>query len=301
MTMTASITSDQETQFIRFAEDAGKFGAKLALKKGLLGKTGLQQLLRRGDEFKSVVADAVIAATSDLAVTDRYKDEERKSTYVYPAGYQPKPLEAQVAILRDKWPKLNVGAWIAGLENTVPTGAEFLSAFVRWQALAPVYNDAVNNEILPALSDQRGGKFKNWRKGQLGPDRLQQHPHTVNALERIASVQQGDILVTGSQFGMTHRGRSVRRAREVIFASDFGEFGHGSFTGGCLLLTHPERLVSYDDLWLDFPGDQYRPGDKDDFVRAPFAGFGDDKLQFVTSLVGSADGGYGSVSGFSLQ
>ena len=298
MTMNASITSGQETQLDRFGEDAGKHAIRVARNKIPLDKDATQRLLMRGDEFKSVMADAAIAAARELALTDRFKDEEVESSYVYPAGYQPKPLEAQIEILRGKWPKLNAGAWIAGLEKAVPPGAEFLSAFVRWEALAPTYNDAVNNEILPALSDQRGGKFKNWWKGQLGPDRLRQNARTKGVLERIASVQQGDILVTGSQFGMLHRGRSVRRAREILIAS---EFGHGSFTGGCLLLTHPERLVSYDDLWLDLPGDDYRPGGKGEFVGAPYFDFRDGELRFDAGFVDAALKRYGSVSGCSLQ
>jgi len=55
----------------------------------------------------------------------------------------------------------------------------------------------------------------------------------------MAEIKHHDILVVPAQFGLRHRGRSVRRVREVMNAN---EFGLGVFAIGIMLLTHPERL-----------------------------------------------------------
>jgi hypothetical protein len=102
-----------------------------------------------------------------------------------------------------------------------------------------------------------------------------------------------DILVVAAQFGLRHRGRSTRRAREVMNAS---EFGLGAFAIGIMLLTHPERLMNYDDLWIDCAGDDYSCDADGLFGNAPYFGFGDDGVGFGTSDVASADGSYGSAS-----
>lgn len=70
-----------------------------------------------------------------------------------------------------------------------------------------------------------------------------------------------------------------------------------------MLLTHSIRLQNLDDLWIDCPGDEYSPGAAGRFGYAPFFFFDflDGRLEFDTSVVGHANGHYGSASGFSPQ
>jgi hypothetical protein len=105
--------------------------------------------------------------------------------------------------------------------------------------------------------------------------------------------------VVPAQFGIRHRGRSVRRAREVMSAN---ECGLGAFAIGIMILTHPERLSHYNDLWIDCAGDEF--DDPDSGVRfdcAPCFEFDGDEVKFVTDYVVSASGSYGSASGFGPQ
>jgi len=108
-----------------------------------------------------------------------------------------------------------------------------------------------------------------------------------------------DILVVAAQFGIRHRGRSVRRAREVFAAN---EFGLGAFAIGIMLLTHPERLSNYDDLWIDSSGDEFDdPGAVVRFGKAPFFRFGGGGVGFGTDWFVGASRRCGSASAFVPQ
>ncbi len=288
--MSASITPGQKKQYLRFVEDA----AEKALASVDIDKDGLQKLFGRGDEFQSDIIDSL----RKHAVSNQFADEEVASSYGYLSGYTPKSVAEQVKRLRELFPKLGTANEQLA-EQPLPPHAEGYFAIPRWEKIASTYNAAVE-KILAVLSETRNGKFHNYRKGQLGPDRLRQHVRTVTMLQTLGDQQQGhDILVVPSQFGLRHRGRSVRRAREVLTAN---EFGLGAFAIGSMLLTHPERLQNVNDLWVDCPGDEYHDpvGDRP-FSRAPCFGFSDGRLAFVVFWFYKSRGRYGSVSGFLPQ
>ncbi len=108
-----------------------------------------------------------------------------------------------------------------------------------------------------------------------------------------------DILIIAAQFGLRHRGRSVRRARLVV--SSEGGFGLGAFATGCMLLVHPNRLQHYNDLWIDGGGDEYSPGGDGEFSQAPCWGFSGGRLEFGARDVGRASDYCGAASGFYPQ
>ena len=130
-----------------------------------------------------------------------------------------------------------------------PPNAEGWFAIPRWEAIAPAYDEAVEIS-LGMIARMRGGMFFNSRRGHL-----RQTSHTKAAFRKLGHAQEGyGILVIPAQFGLRHRGRSARRAREV-FAP--GEFGLGTFATAVMILTHPERLVHEDDLGVDCCGDTF--------------------------------------------
>lgn len=295
--ITSSITGGQEKQYRRFVEDATAKGCDLALQQVPLDKDGLQKLISRGDEFNAAIARAIVNATRDLSVSNEYADEEVKSTYGYLSGYKPKGITTQTNRLRE----LISGVGFADeklADQPLPAGAEGYFAIPRWETIAPTYGEAVE-KVLALISKTRDGKFYNYREGKLGAQYLREHDRSVAMWKRIGEAQKGyDILVVPAQFGLRHRGRSVRRARAVFNTS---EFGLGAFAVGIMLLTHPERLKDYDDLWIDCAGDEYSPGAVGQFDRAPFFSFYDGRVKFRTLWVAYALGGCGSASGFAPQ
>lgn len=295
--ITSSITGGQEKQYRRFVEDATAKGCDLALQQVPLDKDGLQKLISRGDEFNAAIARAIVNATRDLSVSNEYADEEVKSTYGYLSGYKPKGITTQTNRLRE----LISGVGFADeklADQPLPAGAEGYFAIPRWETIAPTYGEAVE-KVLALISKTRDGKFYNYREGKLGAQYLREHDRSVAMWKRIGEAQKGyDILVVPAQFGLRHRGRSVRRARAVFNTS---EFGLGAFAVGIMLLTHPERLKDYDDLWIDCAGDEYSPDADGQFRGAPSFVFGGGEVEFCTDGVGIAGERCGSASGFAPQ
>jgi hypothetical protein len=245
-----------------------------------------------GDEFNAAIAAVIVAKTRELSISNQFASEEVKSNYGYLSGYKPTYMIEQTNLLRRLFP--GVGYADEKLaEQPLPPNTEGWFAIPKWETMAPTYGEAVQM-VLDKIKETRNGKFYNYRDGKLGPQYLRQSAKSANAFQKLGTEQKDhDILVVAAQFGLRHRGRSVRRAREVMNAS---EFGLGAFAVGIMLLTHPERLKHYDDLWIDCAGDEYSCDADGLFDVAPFFHFGGDEVQFVTHGVASASGYDGSAS-----
>jgi hypothetical protein len=211
-----------------------------------------------------------------------------------------RPLEQQIDDLVALFPELQNGtseviSRIGSGELMLPNGAEDWFAIPRWQKLGDSYNTAFVR-LLAALSDTSG--VENRRMEALGPDCLRQHERTVRMMDEVAATQMGDILVIPAQFGMRHRGRSVRRVRAVLRNH---EFGLGAFAVCSMLLTHPERLVTTQDLCIECPGDEYRFGATVVFKESPVFSVHNRRLEFNTAFVEYFYWGFGSASGFLVR
>lgn len=244
------------------------------------------------------LADIIGTFIADNRLTDKYKNEEVKSNYGYLSGYKkPKGVTEQTNLLRQLFP--GVGFADENMARPDVANAEGYFAIPRWQSIAPTYGEAVQ-KVLDALSKAYKGKFKNWREGQLGTDQLRQSAKSVAMWEQIGEAQKGfDILLVPAQFGIRHRGRSVRRAREVM---ESNEFGLGAFAVGIMLLTHVDRLKHYDDLWIDCAGDEFHDPrfSVAPFVHAPCFDFYDGLLRFGTAWSDRTRDNCGSASGWSV-
>ena len=286
---TLSITSGQVKQYKRFVEDAGD----KALTEVNLDKDGLQKLFANGDVFQ---AD-IVASIQRLSVSNQFANEEVGSSYGYLSGYKPKGITEQTNRLR----QLISGVGFADeklAEQPLPANAEGWFAITRWQKIAQTYGEALQ-KVLDLIKQTRDGKFYNYREGKLGPQYLRQHQKNVKAFDKLGNEQKDyDILVVACQFGKLHAGKSVRRARKVMSSY---QFGLDPFAVACMLLTHPERLQHYDDLWIDCAGAEFSDGGDGQFGLAPFFKFDDGKIRFGARWISNADGSYGSASAFLPQ
>jgi len=158
-----------------------------------------------------------------------------------------------------------------------------------------------NAIILSGMKEPGAGeKFVNYIEDKLGAKHLREGIAKKAALRKLAKEQKGfDLLVVDGQFGFLHRGRSVRHARVVM--QDGGQFGFGAFENGIMILTHPDRLKKYGDLWLDCAGDEYSHEAVGQFPSAPLFVFLDGNLRLDTRDIARPYGHCGSSSGFSLQ
>jgi len=286
-----SATSGQIKQINRFGSDAIE---KVLAELGL-DNPGAQRVIEHGDDFAEAIRTAAITSLKDLSVSDKFKDEEVQSSYAYPKGYKVKGITEQTNILRQLFPGIGFADEKIA-EQPLPPNAEGWFAIPKWQTLAPTYGEAVE-KVLAMIASKR--KFYNYRDGQLGAEYLRQHAKTVKMFQQLGDEQKDfDILVVPAQFGLRHKGRSVRRAREVFAAN---EFGLGAFAIGIMLLTHPEREIQWEQLHVDCAGDEFAPGADGGFSGAPFFDFSDGKVEFNAYWFDFADEYYGSASAFLPQ
>lgn len=286
-TLITTVTDGQKKQVKRFAEDA----VDRAIAEGLLDKDGIQKLIENGDEFQA----RIITGIKELSVSNQFADEEVESSYAYPKGYKVKGITEQTNILRQLFPGIGFADEKIA-QQPLPPNAEGWFAIPKWQTLAPTYGEAVQ-KVLAMIASKR--KFYNYRDGQLGAEYLRQHAKTAKMFQKLGDEQKDyDILVVPAQFGLRHRGRSVRRAREVFQAN---EFGLGAFAVGIMLLTHPEREVQWEQLHIDCAGDEFAPDADGDFSRAPLFLFSDGRVKFDAFWFGYAYEYYGSASAFLSQ
>ncbi len=271
-------------------------GVNIALSE--LDEAGLDKVVEHGDEIRAAVIQTITTKARELSVSGQFRDEEVKSSYGYLSGYKkPKGITEQTNILRQLFPGIGFADEKLA-ERELPENAEGWFAIPKWQTMAPTYGEAVE-KVFEAIKKSRNGKFYNYRDGELGPKNLRQSQKSAKMFQKLGDEQKDhDILIVPAQFGLRHRGRSVRRALEVMSA---GEFGFGAFAVGIMLLTHPDRLNHYDDLWIDCAGDEFSPGAVGEFSDAAYFGFYGGKVRFGTKWSGHADGNFGSASGFLPQ
>ncbi|MBU1557764.1 hypothetical protein KKC45_02275 [Patescibacteria group bacterium] len=301
--MNTSITNGQRKQIVQFGTNAVE---KILDKLGL-DKAGAQRVIEHGDEFARVIREASMTSLKDLSVTDKYKDEEVNSSYTYTKEYKgPKPINDQIEAIAEIFgldqshalefaknlPELPVGAegWFA-----IPSNIGLQKLFPQITDPAERYCSGVQLVHTKIASSR---SFYNHREGQITPAQLRVHTRTAQALDLIAENQPGDILIVAGQLGMRHRGRSVRRAREVFVSN---EFGLGSLAVGSIVLTHPERLVRWEELEMDCSGDEFSSGADGSFSRAPVFFFNVGGVGFGAYGVVLAYDDDGSASGFVPQ
>lgn len=151
----------------------------------------------------------------------------------------------------------------------------------KWEKIAPTYNEALQ-KVLDAIKSTR--PFYNWVEGKIGPEYLRESKDKGTTPEVLAC-----------QLGKLHKGESVASVR-INKPKD--EILLGAYEVGIIILTHPEVLEKWEDLWLDCPGDEYDyPDSGVRFDGAPYFYFYDSRVEFVTKGVSVASGFYGSVSG----
>jgi len=288
-----NITTKQKRQYLKFIKNV----AELTLQKTGLDKNELQKLIESGNEFQ----EQIVKVVKKLSKSNRYADEETKSNLEYSSDYKPKSIADQVDTLRQLF--LRIGFAKEKLANgQLPPNAEGWFAIPRWEKIAPTYDEAVQ-KVFNIIGQTRKTEFHEHCDERFGPQLLHQSPKTVEAFKKLGDQQNGyDILVVPAQFGLRHRDRSVRRAREYMNTK---EFGLDTFSVGIMILTHPKRLMSLNTLCVDCAGDEYRPNTDHAFLWTIRFKILEDKpknkIEIGICWIGNDSDDNGSASGFIFQ
>ena len=221
MSKTALITSMVTSRDPKGRQSVSVFEA--AYNSAKLDDDRAQRLNENGGELKSEALKLI----ERLSATNLYASEEVRSSYTYPSEYKgPKSVTEQVELLlkhlpgldpeptlryvRDVYSKLQLPSWVEG-----PFVFPAVSALAR--LFFPKVEDSSEQDcaavslILARIAASR--TFCNYREGQITPNQYRVSVRTKHALGVLAEMEQADILVAPGQFGLRHRGCSVRRAR----------------------------------------------------------------------------------------
>lgn len=190
----------------------------------------------------------------------------------------PKPLNEQLNIIKNHF------------KNIVPAGVTILEddkyLIPHWNLIGKTYPEAVQ-KVMDTIESTR--PFYNWRKGQIDEQHIRQTGKKAKVWDTA-----GEYLYIDAQFGEKYKGKSVQDARTAMKDD---EMGLGAYEVLIVLLTHPELLKSFNDLWIDCPGDEFVPGGGGVFACAPFVEFYGVGVRLGARVVSDGYDVYGSASG----
>lgn len=165
--------------------------------------------------------------------------------------------------------------------------------FPHWSKIAKTYSEAVQKRMDEIEATR---PFYNWRKDQIDESHLRE---TKEKIAGMKTVTKKGIVTMEVQLGQKWKGTAVQDVRKQYTE---GEIGMGAYEMLTILLINPKILSSYDDLWIDCPGDEFDASGSDvRFDRAPCLFFSDDKVGFGTERVSLACGFFGSASGWAVS
>jgi hypothetical protein len=320
MTRPSDVTDGEMTQY-----------KSLMAKAGLTAEDIYAVNADKSAGHAKIMVDALRAhLVTEAHKTETFEGEEVESTYGYPDGWRLKPLEEQVAILKQHFPGLDVshvqklmfryfvGGPINGtmgrldddnavcLQRVLPKGMDGLVVIPKPSVIARIVSRVMPHNALLAWPEENvalwellcfmhmtRSDFHDDTERDVGPERYRLTAKTKTAYAAFDNLP-GDVMVLAVQTGFLHRGKSVRRARFV-----FGEreFGLCAFAVGIILLTHPERLTHDANLAIDCAGSEFAPLADDVFSKYPYWYFNGFELRFNSSVVDGPNGRYGSASG----
>lgn len=237
---------------------------------------------------------------------------EQNTPLWYPERYAPNTVEQQIDILRSSanFPFLNpdkairyyreayagikMPEWVEGPFVIVPLPAFQRHLFSDITDPAGLMCLAVNM-ALQKLEASR--PYINWRREAIVPNQFRRKPEWVPLYERLyASQPESDFIVVPGQYGMRHRGLSMRSASALMQETP-GELPAGSLEGAVMALANPSRYFGgYNALYTDLPADECRPYQE---PRYSFSGYFDmyldegvEEAQLRYDMCGRV-GGYG--------
>jgi hypothetical protein len=248
-----------------------------------------QRLIRRMGDFK-FAAHKIIVEIGGM----RYRSERVPSNYGYTLAV--KPVCEQLLMLKNYplFQKLDCSQALNRSKAMVqlPENAEGNFVYPWWGAIGKTYAEATEKVAQELV---RVHNMKNWLEKHLTVGHLRQYEHSRLSLEAIRQKQPGDFQVFPAQFGILHRGESVRLVRDILLPK---EFGLGPYEVGIMLLTHPERLQRYEDLFVECSGAEYDYNAEGQFPSAPVFLFNVGRPNFAYHLVGHPHVHYGAASAF---
>lgn len=253
------ITEDQKKKLKRLLIDAvHKMDIDELTEELGLEKNSIQRVIKKGERLDADIRSAAKEMVKELSLKSKYPDEEVESDYGYTSYWEPRSITDQYRILKKHFQLYDLPDMDMIFQRTViPAEGWFL--IPRWEAIAESYDEAICKILAKVKKTgvKKIAKVINRSRCMDSSNHfLKETPEKIEAI-RKQNVDQGNrnYTVLPAQFGIRHRGLSLRKANEEHFRSN--EFSLGLFEIGVMLLTHPERLRQSDDLSIMCGGDHF--------------------------------------------
>lgn len=294
MTNQITPTDGQIVQVKRLVEDV------IRTRSGV-GKDGMDILLSNGGVFQN----RILPIIQDLGgiTPNPYEKERVDRSYDYPSGWTVPSFDEQRERTASLFPDL-VLPEIASRDTVVPGGWDGvwwfppeIAALGRIWGIADYYTTgygSVVEQLLALMGQQR--KLYNYREDKLTADYIRINELVRVRIETLESATDGDFLPPMPiTFGQFYGGFSPRNTRETAIRRQ--ELPFCSVQVGSLLAVMPERLVAYENLFIDVPGDEYNWRADGKWSRTLCFYFRDDELKFAADDADRAFGNSGSAVG----
>lgn len=256
-----------------------------------LSEECVQRLINNKDSFSTELKKVI----ERFYVKDEYEDEDLLYINHYPSNYVHRSITTQVATI-------NRVLYINGcadekLIKIDPFGSTKRFVIPKWQMFAPTYGKAVQ-EIFHLIK-QNSNVLHLDCNDTLDLTQLKQSEKSESAFKKLSDEQEGnDLIVVSAQTGFRHRGRSSRRAVEDVMGVNENESALGVFAVMVILLTHPERIQTYEDLRIICAGDTFPPKVSSAVSTSPCFFFFGNKVRLDVINIDSALTNFGSASMF---
>lgn len=238
------------------------------LRKSGIDNDAAQLIIEQGGLFQ----EKMLPILKELAMPkgNDYADETVNLAFFYPKGHYIPSLAEQRDRLLAAFPGLNLPEPV--YEHTFQRGFDGVAYHVFPERLGlqfdipdgnhSNYGKVIEEIILPALAavyKANGHGFYNHLARELGPNLIRLDERSRAIFNQMQEITVMDAFIAPVSLGQLWKPYtySARNARETCFLSR-KFLPQGLAQVGCHLVAIPDRLVSYNDLWIECPGDEYR-------------------------------------------
>jgi hypothetical protein len=218
-----------------------------------------QYWLRHKRELNRALA-GILRRTS---AANPYENERVQQAWFYPDGWAMPNIDRQLERVAGVFGDSGVSevSVRASQLMPLPKGADGVALIPkisylgkRWGLGDPYGRDygGIVEQVLALIAAHR--PFQNWHERDLGPSH-RIHANVKELLMRLEAESPGDVLVFPTSFGNLYAGYSPRHARWQSLHQN--QLPLGAAQVGCLLLTMPDRLSDWQQLFIDAPADEY--------------------------------------------
>lgn len=290
--MTATITSPTEPQIAQV-----KMLVEHVVRQSGVDFDGLQLLLTRGGEFQRDILPLIHRYSRKEE--NPYADEHEEQSANYPDGWRLPTLAVQADRLASAYPGLDLTFQDPGNE---PMGDGFalipkLSAIARIAGIEDPYGAGYGplvEYVLGLFGQSR--KFYNYREGTLTSEHIRLHAEVREIIQQREAATPGDCLVLPVSFGNDYAGWSARAAGWEALHSN--QLPLDPIQVASLLMASPDRLVAYENLFIDCPGAEYDWYREGGWSRCPYFHFRGGRVEFDAYYSGGTYSYFGSAVAF---